>query len=98
MIKSLIRFCVFNPSLIMVMVLVSVVMGIISFINLPIDAVPDITNTQVQIISRVDGLVPQEIERKVTFPIESALSGILGVTQSRSITRFGISHITVVFD
>ena len=98
MIKSLIRFCVFNPGLILVMVLASVAMGIISFINLPIDAVPDITNTQVQIISRVDGLVPQEIERKVTFPIESALSGILGVTQSRSITRFGISHITVVFD
>lgn len=98
MIKSLIRFCVFNPSLIMVLVLVNIGLGIISFINLPIDAVPDITNTQVQIITRVDGLVPQEIERKVTFPIESALSGILGVTQSRSITRFGISHITVVFD
>ena len=98
MIKSLIRFCVYNPSLILVLVLISTVMGIISFLNLPIDAVPDITNTQVQIITRVDGLVPQEIERKVTFPIEAALSGILGVTQSRSITRFGISHITVVFD
>jgi cobalt-zinc-cadmium resistance protein CzcA len=98
MIKKLIHFCVFNPSFIMVLVAISVGMGVISFLNLPIDAVPDITNTQVQIITRVDGLVPQEIERKVTFPIESALSGILGVTQSRSITRFGISHITVVFD
>lgn len=73
-------------------------LGIASFFELPIDAVPDITNTQVQIITRVDGLVPEEIERKVTFPIESALNGIIGVSQSRSTTRFGISHVTVVFD
>ncbi len=98
MIKKLITFCVYNPLIILIVVGLSMAIGIASFLNLPIDAVPDITNTQVQIITRVDGLVPEEIERKVTFPVESALSGILGVTQSRSITRFGISHITVVFD
>lgn len=98
MIKNLIRFSVNNSSIVLVLTLILCVAGILSFFNLPIDAVPDITNTQVQIITRVDGLVPEEIERKVTFPIESSLNGLIGVTQSRSITRFGISHITVVFD
>lgn len=98
MIKKIIHFCVFNPAIVIFLVLLSCGIGILSFFKLPIDAVPDITNTQVQIITRVDGLVPEEIERKVTFPIESALSGILGVKQNRSITRFGISHITVVFE
>lgn len=98
MIKKIIHFCVYNPALIIIIVLLLSAAGVMSFLKLPIDAVPDITNTQVQIITRVDGLVPEEIERKVTFPIESALSGILGVEQSRSITRFGISHITVVFE
>jgi cobalt-zinc-cadmium resistance protein CzcA len=97
MIKKVIHFCVFNPGIIIVVVLFCIGMGVVSFLNLPIDAVPDITNTQVQIITRVDGLVPEEIERKVTFPIESVLSGILGAEQTRSVTRFGISHITIVF-
>jgi cobalt-zinc-cadmium resistance protein CzcA len=98
MIKKLVHFCVFNPSIVLILVAFSVAVGVMSFFKLPIDAVPDITNVQVQIITRVDGLVPEEIERKVTFPVEASLSGILGVQQTRSITRFGISHITVVFD
>ncbi len=98
MIKNLIRFCVNQSSIIIVIAIMLCGFGVISFLNLPIDAVPDITNTQVQIITRVNGLVPEEIERKVTFPIEAALNGLIGVNQSRSITRFGISHITVVFN
>lgn len=98
MIKKLIKLCVDQPAIIIIVILITMMAGIASFLELPIDAVPDITNTQVQIITRVDGLVPEEIERKVTFPIESALNGIIGVSQSRSITRFGISHVTVVFD
>ena len=62
------------------------------FQTLPIDAVPDITNTQVQINTLVEGLAPEEIERTITFPIESAMGGITGVSQVRSITRFGLSQ------
>jgi cobalt-zinc-cadmium resistance protein CzcA len=98
MIKKFVQFSVEQPAIILLLMLLAIFSGIGSFLKLPIDAVPDITNTQVQIITRVNGLVPEEIERKVTFPIESSLNGIIGVSQSRSITRFGISHVTVVFD
>ncbi len=98
MIKKIVHLCVHQPAIILLVVLITMGIGVASFFELPIDAVPDITNTQVQIITRVNGLVPEEIERKVTFPIESALNGIIGVSQSRSTTRFGISHVTVVFD
>ncbi len=98
MIKKIVSICVHQPAIILLVTLITMGIGVASFFDLPIDAVPDITNTQVQIITRVNGLVPEEIERKVTFPIESALNGIIGVSQSRSITRFGISHVTVVFD
>src|SRR5690606_36603853 len=64
---------------------------------LPIDAVPDITNVQVQVNTKVDGLGPEEIERLVTLPIEMSLNGIPGVDQVRSITRFSLSQVTVSF-
>ena len=69
-----------------------------SFKRLPIDAVPDITNIQVQVNTAVEALGPEEIERTVTTPIEISLNGIPGVTQVRSITRFGLSQVTVVFE
>lgn len=72
--------------------------GYDSFTKLSIDAVPDITNTQVQINTPVIGLVPEEIERMVTFPIESAMGGIPNVETVRSISRFGISQVTIVFN
>lgn len=64
MIKKIIHFCVYNPSLVFVLVLLCLGLGVMSFLNLPIDAVPDITNTQVQIITRVDGLVPKKLNEK----------------------------------
>lgn len=69
-----------------------------SFKRLPIDAVPDITNIQVQVNTAIEALGPEEIERTVTTPIEITLNGIPGVTQVRSITRFGLSQVTVVFE
>lgn len=69
-----------------------------SFKRLPIDAVPDITNIQVQVNSQVEGRGPDEIERTVTYPLETALNGVPGVTQVRSITRYGLSQVTVVFE
>lgn len=76
---------------------VLLIFGYKSFQTLSIDAVPDITNTQVQINTPVKGLVPEEIERMVTFPIEYSMNGIPGVETIRSISRFGISQVTIIF-
>jgi cobalt-zinc-cadmium resistance protein CzcA len=75
-----------------------VVLGIYSFRNLPIDAVPDITNVQVQILTRTAPLGPVEVERYVTFPVEAAMSGLPDVEEIRSVSRFGLSAVTVVFE
>ena len=97
MINKIIHFSVYHRGLVLFATVLLVVAGIFSFQRLPIDAVPDITNNQVQINTVVDGLAPEEIERTVTFPVESAMRGIAGVEQVRSITRFGLSQVTVVF-
>ena len=78
-------------------VLVLVVMGVYSYSRLPIDAFPDVTNVQVEILSTAPGLSALEIERFVTYPIENAMRGLPDVTQMRSITKFGLSVVTIVF-
>jgi len=78
-------------------VFVMVIVGIYSYINLPIDAFPDVTNVQVEILSNAQGLSALEIERFVTFPIENAMRGLPDVVQMRSITKFGLSVVTIVF-
>lgn len=97
MMNKIIRFSVFNRGVVLVFTLLFVIAGFQAFNNLPIDAVPDITNNQVQINTIVEGLAPEEIERAITFPVEAAMRGIPGVIQVRSITRFGLSQVTVVF-
>jgi len=97
MLNKIIHFSVYNRGVVLLLTLVMAVAGVISFQSLPIDAVPDITNNQVQINTVIDGLAPEEIERTVTFPVESSMRGIAGVLQVRSITRFGLSQVTVVF-
>src|SRR5581483_7467161 len=71
--------------------------GFYSLKNLPIDAVPDITNVQVQINTTAPALSPMEIEKQVTFPVETALAGIPGLESTRSISRNGFSQVTAVF-
>jgi cobalt-zinc-cadmium resistance protein CzcA len=71
--------------------------GVYSALRLPIDAVPDITNVQVQINTAVPALAPEEIEKLVTFPIENEMSGIPGLTELRSLSKFGLSQITLIF-
>jgi heavy metal efflux system protein len=78
-------------------VLVTVAFGVYSYINLPIDAFPDVTNVQVEILSTAPGLSALEIERFVTYPIENAMRGLPDVVQMRSITKFGLSVVTIVF-
>ncbi len=97
MINKIIHFSVYNRVLVLLFTVMVAVAGLYSFQHLPIDAVPDITNNQVQINTTIDGLAPEEIERTITFPVESSMRGIAGVLQVRSITRFGLSQVTVVF-
>lgn len=97
MINKIIEFSVTNRIFVFLATILLILLGLKAFENLSIDAVPDITNTQVQINTQVEGLVPEEIERMVTFPIEYSLNGIPGVETIRSISRFGISQVTVIF-
>lgn len=97
MLNQIIRASIYNRGVILFVTLLMVAAGIYSFQSLPIDAVPDITNNQVQINTVIEGLAPEEIERTITFPVESSMRGIAGVEQVRSITRFGLSQVTVIF-
>lgn len=98
MISKLVRISINYRWLVILITLLVALAGWMSFKNLPIDAVPDITNVQVQVNTQVEAMTPEEIERAVTLPIETALNGVPGVIQVRSITRFGISQVTVVFE
>lgn len=97
MIRRLIDLSLDNRLLVTALWLVLVATGIHSVLNLPIDAVPDVTNIQVQILTDSPGLAPEEIEQFVTFPVETALSGLPEVVEIRSLSKFGLSVVTVVF-
>lgn len=84
--------------LVMIMTVCLMIFGVYNFNKLPIDAVPDITNVQVQINSSASGYSPPEVEQRITFPIENALSGIPKLNSFRSISRYGLSQVTVIFD
>ena len=97
-ISRIIHFSVYHRGIVFFLTALMAAVGWYTFQNLPIDAVPDVTNVQVQINTSVQGLAPEETERNVTFPIETAIRGIAGVTQVRSLTRFNLSQVTVVFE
>ncbi len=97
MLEKIIEFSLLNRLLVLALTAVAIVVGVVSFIHLPIDAVPDITTVQVQILTRTPPLGPVEVERYVTFPIETSMSGLPDVEEIRSISRFGLSAVTVVF-
>ncbi|MCM0606510.1 MAG: efflux RND transporter permease subunit [Xanthomonadaceae bacterium] len=96
--NSIIKYSIENKYTVLVLTLLMALAGVAVFQVLPIDAVPDITNVQVQVNTRAVGLVPEELERNITFPLEASMRGIAGVKQIRSITRFGISQVTVIFE
>lgn len=97
MINKIIHFSVYNRGIVLLLTVAMAIAGVFAFQSLPIDAVPDITNNQVQVNTVIEGLAPEEIERTITFPVESSMRGLAGVIQVRSITRFGLSQVTVVF-
>ena len=72
--------------------------GVYSLLNLPIDAVPDITNVQVIVLTDAPALGPGEVERFITIPVENAMNGIPRIKEVRSITQFGFSSVTIVFE
>ncbi|AMN44788.1 efflux RND transporter permease subunit [Rhodoplanes sp. Z2-YC6860] len=97
MVKHILAVSIAYRWVVVVLSLVSVVAGATALLRLPIDAVPDITNNQVQINTVSPSLSPIEIEKQVTFPIETALAGIPGLESTRSLSRNGFSQVTAVF-
>jgi len=97
MFERIIRFSVNNKPIVGFLVILLIGFGIYSVQQLPIDAVPDITNNQVQIVTQSPSLSPQEVERYITYPLELTLANIFDVEEIRSVSRYGLSVITVVF-
>ena len=98
MLNAIIRFSVRNKLVIGLLTLAWIVWGTIELFKLPVDALPDITSNQVQVITVSPTLGSLEVERLITFPIEQASSNIPGIKEIRSISRFGLSVVTIVFD
>lgn len=98
MLNKIIEFSIKNKLIIGLMTLALVIYGVIELRKLPIDAVPDITDNQVQIITASPSLGAPDVERFITFPIEQVSRNIVGVKQIRSFSRFGLSVITIVFN
>ena len=97
MIDKLIDFSIKHRWLVVLAVLAIASLGIYNYQRLPIDAVPDITNVQVQINTGASGYSPLEVEQRITFPIETAMAGIPNLDQTRSLSRYGLAQVTVIF-
>ena len=94
----LIQFSIYNAIWVMLFIVAWIGVGIYSYQKLPIDAVPDITNIQVQINTQANGFTALEIEQRITYPIENAMSGMPNMEQTRSISRYGLSQVTIIFE
>ncbi|ESH88041.1 cation transporter [Cupriavidus sp. HPC(L)] len=98
MFERVIRFAIAQRWLVLLAVLGMAALGAYSYTRLPIDAVPDITNVQVQINTSAPGYSPLETEQRITYPIETAMAGLPGLEQTRSLSRYGLSQVTVIFN
>lgn len=98
MIESILRAAITRRWLVLAAVLALIILGLWNYQRLPIDAVPDITNVQVQINTEAPGYSPLETEQRITYPVETALAGLPKLAYTRSISRYGLSQVTVVFD
>lgn len=98
MLNRIIYFSIKNKLAVGILTLLLVAWGIYALTRLPVDAVPDITNNQVQIITNTPTLASQEVEQFVTYPIEQSIANLPDLVEIRSISRFGLSVVTVVFD
>jgi len=98
MIRRLVDVSLDHRLVVVVLWALLVALGVHSALRLPIDAVPDVTNVQVQVLTDSPGLAPEEVEQFVTFPVETAMSGLPRIESVRSLTKFGLSVVTVVFE
>ncbi len=98
MLDSIIRFSISQRIIIFSLVILLVLLGAWNFTKLPIDAVPDITNVQVAINTYAPGYTPLEVEQRITFPLESAMAALPKLSYTRSVSRYGLSQVTVVFE
>lgn len=98
MVNHIIEWSLQNRFIVMLLAVVLLGVGLISAASLPLDAVPDLTNVQVQVLTTSPALGPVEVEQFITFPVENAMSGLPGVSEIRSISRFGLSAVTVAFE
>ncbi len=96
--ERMIHFSIQHRWMMMIVVTVLILLGAYNFTRLSIDAVPDITNVQVQINTEAAGYSPLEVEQRITFPVETALAGIPKLDYTRSLSRYGLSQVTVVFE
>ena len=98
MLESVVRFAIANRLFVLFAVILVAALGMYNFQKLPIDAVPDITNVQVQINTSLPGYSPLEAEQRVTFAVETAMAGLPRLDYTRSLSRYGLSQVTVVFE
>jgi len=94
----LVDFSLRNKFLILVLTVLMAAGGVYSMLRLPIDAVPDVTPNQVLVLTQAPGLAPEEVERFISFPVETAMSGLPGISEIRSVSRFGLSVVYIYFD
>ena len=97
MLERVLKFSIRQRWVVMGITLAMTLVGVYSYQQLPIDAVPDITNVQVQINTEAPGFTPLEVEQRITFPVETAMAGLPSLDFTRSISRYGLSQVTVVF-
>lgn len=95
--ERIIKAAIMHRWLVLLLTLMLCALGVYSATQLPLDAVPDITNVQVQINTEAAGLTPLEVEQRITYPIETALAGLPKLEQTRSLSRYGLSQVTVIF-
>src|SRR5215211_3124618 len=98
MFERIIQFSIRHRGLVVIATLAMAAFGLFNYSRLPIDAVPDITNVQVQINTEAPGYSPLEAEQRVTFLVETAMSGLPRLEETRSISRYGLSQVTVIFE
>jgi cobalt-zinc-cadmium resistance protein CzcA len=97
MVQRIIHWSLHNRFIVLIASLLILGMGFVAATQIPLDAVPDLTNVQVQVLTNSPALGPEEVEQFITFPIENAMSGVPNVDEIRSISRFGLSAVTVTF-
>ncbi|MBI3730394.1 MAG: CusA/CzcA family heavy metal efflux RND transporter [Burkholderiales bacterium] len=97
MFEKIIRFSIDQRWMVIMLTLAFGALGVFSYQRLPIDAVPDITNVQVQVNTAAPGYSPLEAEQRITFPIETVMAGLPNLQQTRSLSRYGLSQVTIIF-